>query len=66
MKNKDQKEREHIVSKPRAGVNVFRQIMEDQIRIEQAIREGRPLSSLEGITFYNPLEDHTRSINQHL
>jgi len=54
MKNKDQKEREQIVSKPGELVFPVRKMLEDKIRIDQAIRDGIPLSSLKGINFVNP------------
>jgi hypothetical protein len=52
MKN----EKGHTTPTSEKPYNLFRQILEDQRRIEEAISNGVPLSSLKGIKFVNPLK----------
>lgn len=57
MENEEvKKEKIFTIPASEKPYNLIRQMLEDQRRIEEAISNGVPLSSLKGIKFVNPLK----------
>jgi hypothetical protein len=45
---------------PKKTVNPFAQMIEDKMRIDRAVEEGKSPSTLKGINFVKPLQDHPK------